>query len=151
MLHKHKQQPEKPSLMGEDFDVFPDLNDRPNPVSAAHDPAPEEEEDDPGPTDFQIKVAAISEEKWKIYQVLAGVFLGLLCGGCLTIGGQLLSGSTSAILAFGIALIIPGILEKQSARKIPRLRITMCIALFVWLAGYYAYAYFTDPTFLKAG
>lgn len=150
MFNKNKNGPKKSRLMGEDFDIFPDLGDSPKPDAAQNNPPPEEEEEDPGPTDFQLKIAKISETNWRKFQIAAGSFLGLLCGACITIGGKLIEGSTSTIIAFGVALIIPGIIEKQSARKTPRLRIAMCITLFIWLAGYMAYGYFTDPSFFKA-
>lgn len=129
---RKEEDPQGPRLQGEDFDIYPDLGDRPAPSAPIEAPA-DEPEDDPPPTELQQKIAAIPEEKWKTYQLLAGIFLGLVCGVLITFGNVLFDGSVGVIIAFGIAVVLPNILERQIARTTRRMRIVMAASLAVWL------------------
>lgn len=153
MFKKREPEPERPRLLGEDFDIFPDLGDRPANTAEAEavEEEPEEEDVPVEPTPFQKKVAAISEENWKKYQVIAGVVLGLLAGICLSFLSRLPAfGNMGLIVAAVVALIVPNMLEKQAARKIPRLRVALIIALAVCLGFYMLYGMVLNPGFFEA-
>lgn len=136
MFKKQKTEAQAPSLQGEDFDMYPDLGDRPGnrPQPAAYAGEPEED-DEPGPTELQKKIAAIPEKKWKLYQLFVGILLGFACGALITFGDRIFSGSIGIILAFGVAVVLPNVAERQFARKVPRLRLAMCISLLVWIVA----------------
>lgn len=94
---------------------------------------------------FQKWTARVSDAKWKLYQRILGVILGLGAGVALFWEG--ISGaaanesqgsfSYSLIIAVVIALLVPNIVEKQGRRKIPVARVTMAITLGVALAAYF--------------
>lgn len=94
---------------------------------------------------FQKWVARLSDAKWKLYQRILGVVLGLGAGVALfweAISGTAAeetqgSFSYSLIIAVVIALLVPNIVEKQGRRKIPVARLTMAITLGVALAAYF--------------
>ena len=94
---------------------------------------------------FQKWAARLSDAKWKLYQRILGVALGLGAGVALfweAISGTAAeetqgSFSYSLIIAVAIALLVPNIIEKQSRRKIPAARITMAVTLGVALAAYF--------------
>lgn len=144
MRNKEKETPVAPRLQGEDFDIFPDLGDRPAPT-AEEAPAPEPE-DEPGPTALQEKVAAIPDEKWKLYQLLGGILLGIICGLLISFGDKLFSGSVGVILAFGVALVLPNLLERQFARSLRRMRVVLAAALAVCLLASLAYGLWINPS-----
>lgn len=129
---RKEEEDSKPRLQGDEFDVFPDLGDRPR-QSAAATPEVEEPEEDPPPTELQEKVAAIPDDKWKLYQLLAGILLGSVCVLLLTFGNRILDGNVGAIIAFGIAIVLPNIIERQIARTTRRMRIVMAITLAAWI------------------
>lgn len=98
---------------------------------------------------FQKWVARVSDEKWKLYQRILGIVLGLGAGVALFwdgITGQAANTekqgmfSYSLIIAVVIALLVPNIVEKQGRRKIPVARTTMAITLGVVLVAYFIWA-----------
>ena len=60
------QQPKKPQLLGEDFDIYPDLGDRPKPASPteAEEASEPEEPDIIEPTDFEKRFRLPLEFYW---------------------------------------------------------------------------------------
>ncbi len=94
---------------------------------------------------FQKWVARTSDAKWKLYQRILGIALGLGAGVALFWDGLFgkveAAGkqgfSYSLIIAVVIAMVVPNIVEKQGRRKIPVARMTMAITLGVVLVGYF--------------
>lgn len=159
MFKKREHKPVESNLQGEDFDIFPELDDNTqariksqNEIEDAieveqaditHDDLP----DDPEPTDFQKKVAKIPDKKWNQLQWFTGLLLGFLSGFCLTSLEVILGEGRDygLIVAAVICFLAPRLIESQSARKIPKLRIAMIVALFVYLACFLAYTLIYNP------
>ncbi len=155
MFFKPKNEPQTPHLEGEDFDIFPDLGDahrfRPATTDANAAQAKESEVDDPPePTALQKKIADIPDDKWKLYQTLAGAVLGLVvgCALFLRIPGNETS-SLGMLIGAIIALFAPKYLELQAARKIPRLRTAMLVTSLVVLALYLCYGLLINPDYMR--
>ncbi|MDR1619668.1 MAG: hypothetical protein LBS18_03290 [Clostridiales bacterium] len=144
LFKKQNQEPERPKLVGENFDVFPDLgeNDRYSKTDADDTDGGETKEDPPEPTAFQQKIAAIDEAKWRLYQILGGVVLGIACSACLI----LFDDTIGLLLAFGIAMLLPNMFEKRALRPIRVLRITFCIVLLLGLGFSLLYRLVFSPT-----
>ncbi len=152
LFQKKEEAPETPRLLGEDFDIFPDLGDRPKPEpmpEKSEEPEePEVPEPEPEPTPFQKKVAAIDEKRWKTYQIIGGIVLGVLSGLALTVFGRIETiARFNLIIAVVLALLVPNLFERYAARKIPTVRIWLIITLGVLLALYVFYGLVINPEF----
>lgn len=93
---------------------------------------------------FQKAIARMSEKTWTLLQRVVGALLGIATGVALFWNGMQgeseSSGfSYSLIIAVVIAMLIPNIIEKQGARRIPKLRIALVIALAVMIVAYFIY------------
>ena len=152
MFKKRDPEPHQPRLQGEDFDIFPNLDDddfRRRPAENANavpTPEPEEPEAPPEPTELEKKIAAIPDDKWKKYQIIAGIVLGVLSTTCLMVLGRMESVSSfSLILAAVIALFVPNIIEKKGGRKIPVLRVALIISVVISMGLYAFYGFVLNP------
>lgn len=150
LFDKRSKEPERPRLQGEDFDIFPDLGE-PKPKQPEKE-TPPAEEPPPEPTDIQKKVAAIPEKTWKLLQIALGIVLGVGSSACIVLmngGGEM--GTFGILIAAVLALIVPGFLEKQSARKMPTLRIALILSLAISMAAYMFYGFVIDPSVFHKG
>jgi len=98
--------------------------------------------EDSGMNKFQLTIARMSEKTWTIVQRVVGFILGIASGVALFWnGGSNDEGgfSYSLIVAVVIAMLIPNIIEKQGARRIPKLRVALVIGLAVMIAIYFIY------------
>ena len=153
MFKKRDPEPRQQRLLGEDFDIFPTLDkeDFNVPPETEPDTAPEpaeppQEEEPPEPTEFEKKIAAIPDDKWKKYQILAGLVLGLLSATSIVVVGRIESvSSMSIILAAVLALFVPNMLEKKGGRKIPVLRTTLILSLAITMGLYMFYGLVLNP------
>lgn len=150
------QAPKEPQLQGEDFEIFPTVGEYSYSNSTesaegaqAAEAAPEEE---PEPTPFQQRIAAIPEDKWKKLQVLAGIVLGVLSGLFISFFSFLSDFFTSWGLIFAVvlALVLPNQFEKRAARQTKRMRTAIIISLGSVFALYLLYIYVINPTALDA-
>lgn len=87
-------------------------------------------------------VSNLSPEKWKLWQTIVGVVLGVAGGLCLFyLGGTETFGSFGLVLAVVILLLIPNILQRNIARSFTRGRMVSIIAfaavLLLHLALYF--------------
>lgn len=87
-------------------------------------------------------VSNLSPEKWKLWQTIVGVVLGIAGGLCLFyLGGTETFGSFGLVLAVVILLLIPNILQRNIARSFTRGRMVSIIAfaavLLLHLALYF--------------
>ncbi len=74
-------------------------------------------------------VSNLSPEKWKLWQTMVGVVLGIAGGLCLFyLGGTETFGSFGLVLAVVILLLIPNILQRNIARSFTRGRMASIIA-----------------------
>lgn len=154
MFNKRNAEPKEPRLLGEDFDIFPTLDDedlKPAPQEE-EEPAPEPADpvDDtpPEPTEFEKKIAAIPDDKWKLYQIIAGAVLGILSAVSITVLSKMESiGSMGLIIAAVLALFLPNMLEKKGGRKIPALRTALIIALTISMGLFAFYGFVINPDF----
>lgn len=116
------------------------------------DPAPEAMSDselqerileDSGMNSFQKFCARMDDAKWALAQRVTGAILGAIAGVALFwegLTGREESGfSISLIVAVVIAMLVPNIIEKQSARRIPKLRIALVIGLAAVIVAYFIY------------
>ena len=96
--------------------------------------------EDSGMNGFQKAVARLSEKTWTLIQRIAGAILGVASGLALfwNGGSDTEQGfSWSLVLAIVIAMLIPNIIEKQSGRRINKLRVALVIALAIMIVGYF--------------
>ncbi len=96
--------------------------------------------EDSGMNGFQKYVARLNEKTWVLMQRIVGAILGVASGIALfwNGGSDTEQGfSWSLIMAIVIAMLIPNILEKQSGRRLNKLRIALVIALAVMIVGYF--------------
>lgn len=149
-FNKPKEEPQAPKLQGEDFDMFPKMEGYKYSKEAADDQEPAEEAAPPEPTEFQKKLDALTPEKWKQYQILAGTVLGLFCSLSLGVLNRTKTfGSYGFIIAVVLALFVPNMLEKQAGRKIPALRTALIITIVIFLGLYMFYGMVINPDFFK--
>lgn len=92
---------------------------------------------------FQKFIARLDDAKWKLYQRIFGVVLGLGSAAALFWPGQGEEGSNigtySLIIAVAIALLIPNILEKRGGRKMPQARYAMAITLGIAIVAFFIF------------
>lgn len=96
--------------------------------------------EDSGMNGFQKYVARLNEKTWVLMQRIVGAILGVASGVSLfwNGGSDTEQGfSWSLIMAIVIAMLIPNILEKQSGRRLNKLRVALVIALGVMIVGYF--------------
>ena len=100
--------------------------------------------EDSGMNAFQKYCARMSEARWTLVQRIAGALLGITAGVSLfwdtlarSEAEQQSIFSIPLIIAIFLALILPNIIEKQALRRIPKLRITMVIALALVIVIYF--------------
>ncbi len=152
---KSVEEPHQPVLQGEDFDIFPQLDDR-----FSYKPKPDEgkqpEAEDatpPEPTPFQQKMADVPENKWKWMQRIVGSLLGV-CGGLSISFLSLVSDffeQWGIIIAAALVLVLPNQFEKRAARPMPLLRKFMIFALILLFAAYALYIFVISPKTTAAG
>ena len=128
-MEENKQNPEY-----EERDAT--LDDEPTPTLSA-DEVQDSLLEDSGMNAFQKWCARMDDKRWVLTQRITGALLGLAAGVALfwdtltdadpTQQQSFLS--IPLIAAIVIALIVPNIIEKQSLRRIPKLRTAMVIAL----------------------
>lgn len=92
------------------------------------------------PTAFEKKMQAIPENRWNLYQIIAGILIGAYTVYTLFSGQD---SSFSFIIALVLALIAPGQFEKSANRKLLKLRIAMCITLTIGIVGMIIYSLVT--------
>jgi hypothetical protein len=93
---------------------------------------PEEEELD----ELQKRVRGFSDKKWNMIQYILGTAVGFLCGSLVTYFSSMESiGMYGTIAALVIALFVPRLSEKRLKRSLQKGRVTMMIALAVWIAA----------------
>jgi len=96
--------------------------------------------EDSGMNSFQKYIARLNDKTWTLIQRIVGAILGVASGLALFWNGGSDSEqgfSWSLVLAIVIAMLIPNILEKQSGRRINKLRVALVIALGVMIVGYF--------------
>ncbi|HWR22916.1 MAG TPA: hypothetical protein VN366_05495 [Feifaniaceae bacterium] len=152
MFKKRDPEPEPPRLQGEDFDIFPALDEEdirrvpPEEEEISTEPAEPVEETPPEPTEFEKKIAAIPDDQWKKYQLIAGIVLGALSATCIVVLGRIESvGTIGFIIGALLALYLPNMLEKKGGRKIPLLRTALIISLVISMGLFALYGFVINP------
>lgn len=127
-------QPAEPAA-AQDWSNVPYVDDVPDapPEAAEAEDAPYE------PSEMEKRIAAIPEDKWNLYQTLAGGAVGLVAVALLTFGSEDL-GTWALVLAVVLALFLPRHLERWWGRKMPRARIAMIVSMSVALAAFFVIA-----------
>ncbi len=143
-LIKKPEDTPSPTLLGEDFDIYPDLSDGSKKKEqsqegslAPEEPTAAEPEPEPEPTAFQKRVAAISDKNWKRIQIISGSILGIISGYCISFLSETETFSNyGLIIAAVLALILPNFVEKRADRKMVAMRISIIISLVVFMVFY---------------
>ena len=118
------------------------LDDDPIPSMTA-DELQESILEDSGMNAFQKYCARMSDARWALMQRIVGALLGVAAGVSLFWDTLIKADSSQQqgifsmplVIAIVIALIVPNIIEKQSLRRIPKLRIAMVIAIYFFVIG----------------
>ena len=105
-------------------------------VEPAQGPDTPDEDGEYVPGDMERRIAAIPEDKWRLYTTLGGAALGLLSIAILILGSEDL-GTWSVVLAALLALVAPRYAERWWRRPMPRARIAMLIAMVAALAVFF--------------
>ncbi len=149
---KKQEEKKEPTLLGDDFDIFPDMGEKKKaPVTEIADEKEEEEEIEVEPSKFEAAVAALDEKTWKKYQIIFGAVLGVLSGLSLTVLNHMATMQNySLIIAAVLALLVPNIVEKKAIRKMPVARIALIVTLGVSLGAYLLYGLVINPGFFAA-
>ena len=102
--------------------------------------------EDSGMNAFQKYCARMDDKRWTLMQRVVGALMGIAAGVSLfwdtlvrTQAAQQRQGIFSAplVIAIVIAMILPNIIEKQSLRRVPKLRVAMVIALAAVIILYF--------------
>ena len=102
--------------------------------------------EDSGMNAFQKYCARMDDRRWTLMQRVVGALMGIAAGVSLfwdtlmrTQAAQQRQGIFSAplVIAIVIAMILPNIIEKQSLRRVPKLRVAMVIALAAVIILYF--------------
>lgn len=122
------------------------LDENPAPAMTA-DELQESILEDSGLNAFQKFCARMDDVKWARMQRIVGALLGVIAGVALfwdtlvppAAGAAQQQGlfSIPLIIAIVVALIVPNIIERQSLRRVPKLRVAMVIALALVLVAYF--------------
>ena len=119
----------------------PYVDDVPDPVPAPT-PSPDrgeaadEDDDDDGeyiPSEMEKRIAAMTPEQWKRWQILGGAGVGIAIVASLFVFGQELS-SYGLIVAALLAIVLPRYLERAWRCKLNTARIAMIVAMAIGLA-----------------
>lgn len=155
---KKQEQKTEPVLLGEDFEMYPDVTGiakKPaaKPVEESAQTAKVAAEPEKKvQTDFQKKVEEISEEKWNKYQMLGGIALGLVTAFCITyLSSTQTFGTVGFAIAIIVALLLPNLFERWSGRSIPKVRKWLAITLMACLVVVLGIRLLTDPASLGIG
>ena len=121
------------------------LDPDPDPKAMTEDELQESILEDSGMNGFQLFIARLDEQKWKLYQSIAGAVLGILAAVALFWDSNTEQSSFSygLIVAVIIAILIPNLLERKGLRKMSRLRVVMAITLGIVIVAYFVYTGFT--------
>ena len=121
------------------------LDDDPIPSMTA-DELQESILEDSGMNAFQKYCARMDDKRWTLAQRIAGALLGIAAGVSLfwdtltkSARAQQQQGffSIPLVIAIVIAMAVPNIIEKQSLRSVPKLRIAMVFSLAAVIVIYF--------------
>ncbi|MEL7608652.1 MAG: hypothetical protein AAGU74_04045 [Bacillota bacterium] len=137
-----KKEPKEPVLLGEDFEIYPDIG----PKKTAK-PKEEEYQDLPEPelTGLAKTIAELPDDKWVLYQRIAGVLVGVLSGVCLFGFNNTSIGTYGFIGAIVLAVVVPNLFEKHYKRKISVARKWIILTFLVIIVGFLLYTLITSP------
>jgi len=156
----------KPTLLGNDFETFPDITDEngekyhysdempavPEPVEEPEPEEEPEEERDPeyGMNNFQKAIHRLSEKKWKTIQIIIGIVLGLIACAVLVIMTTGISFSViSVVCAAIIAGILPGMFENFAKRSAPYIRKFILFTVLFCFVCYLIYGIVLNPGYFE--
>ncbi len=126
--------PEAPASPAQ-ADFVPYVDDAPEPEPAEDASAKDGDDDDDEyiPSPWEKRIDALPPEKWRLYQILGGVLVGLAAVASLFVFGEELS-TYGIIVAVLLAMLLPRYLERAWRRQMPVARRAMLIAMVAGLA-----------------
>ncbi|MBQ3109263.1 MAG: hypothetical protein IJP37_04310 [Clostridia bacterium] len=170
-----KSEPKEPVLLGEDFDIFPDItaedtescekfsNVKANPAKQQEAPAKQEEPVQEQPKDrfavpeekmtkLQKKCAAKNEAEWKKIQIITGCILGVI-GAIFIFVVPIFApiGLFSFLAAIVVVLLFPRHIERRCARSMPKLRNWVAISLAIAMVLAAGITYLVNPGAITGG
>lgn len=165
-----KSEPKEHVLLGEDFDIFPDITPedtvsggkfaevKAKPAKANEAPVekePEQPKDrfavpEEEMTKLQKKCAAKSEQEWKKTQILVGCLLGLLGAIFIFVIPMVAPiGLISFVVAVVLVLLFPKQIERRCGRSMPKLRNWVAISLAISMLLCVGITYLVNPSVLS--
>lgn len=104
------------------------------------EPEPAEQSDRPdqaNQTELDRRFAALSEGQWKALQVVFGLTLGAAGSFCLFfLGGTITFNSLGLLMAVGVMLVIPSLLQRNLSRSIHLARLVSILAFALFLLAF---------------
>ncbi|MEA4970090.1 MAG: hypothetical protein VB051_06085 [Candidatus Pelethousia sp.] len=93
--------------------------------------------DQAGQTDLDRRFAALSEGQWKALQIVFGLILGAAGSFCLFfLGGTITFNSMGLLMAVGVMLVIPSLLQRNLRRSIHLARIVSILSFALLLLAF---------------
>ena len=118
-------------------DFVPYVDDVPEPASTSTDAGEDAEDDDDDdtyiPSEMEKRIAAMTPEQWKRWQILGGGAVGIAIVICLFAFGQELA-TYGLIVAALLAIVLPRYLERAWRQKLNTARIAMIVTMVIGLA-----------------
>ncbi len=104
------------------------------------EPHPAEQSDQPdqaNQTELDRRFAALSEGQWKGLQVIFGLILGAAGSFCLFfLGGTITFNSMGLLMAVGVMLVIPSLLQRNLSRSIHLARLVSILSFALLLLAF---------------
>lgn len=118
-------------------DFVPYVDDVPEPAPARSDDGEAAEDDDDDdtyiPSEMEKRIAAMTPEQWKRWQILGGGAVGIAIVICLFAFGSELA-TYGLIVAALLAIVLPRYLERAWRQKLNTARIAMIVTMVIGLA-----------------
>jgi len=117
-----------------DFVPYVDDVPEPAPASAADGESEDDDDDDTYiPSEMEKRIAAMTPEQWKRWQILGGGAVGIAIVICLFAFGSELA-TYGLIVAALLAIVLPRYLERAWRQKLNTARIAMIVTMVIGLA-----------------
>lgn len=127
----------KPETPPAQPDFVPYVDDVPEPSPARTDAGESEGDDDDDdtyiPSEMEKRIAAMTPEQWKRWQILGGGAVGIAIVVCLFAFGSELA-TYGLIVAALLAIVLPRYLERAWRQKLNTARIAMIVTMVIGLA-----------------
>ena len=91
-------------------------------------------------TDLDRLLSALSDTQWKALQIAFGIILGAAGGFCLFfLGGTTTFGSMGLLMAVGVMLVIPNLMQRSLSRSIHLARLVSILSFALLLLAFFIF------------